>query len=137
MIIIFNILGYLNDLWYFDAANSTNPWSWISGNATNDCASTLSAFDTPSVTEYPSCGTRLAGWAASTSNIFFVTGQISGSWLNEVSQYTVGNPSTWTLLHPGDLTARLDTASTSSGSRAWLYGGGGIGTDGAFGKIII
>ncbi len=113
--------GYLNDLWYFNASG----WTFISGNDTRDCASTLSALDAPSASEYPACGTRISGWATSPADLYFVTGLAYSGYLNDVYQYTDGQPSTWTLLHPGDLTKRVDSASTSSNGKTWLFGGTG------------
>ncbi len=96
----------------------------MSGEDTNNCAGTLSATDAPSTTEYPVCGSRIAGWVDSNNAFYFAVGQSFQGITNQVFKFEETVPSQWTMLSAtGALTKRSASGSVSTVGKAWIFGG--------------
>ncbi len=127
-----NSLGGLNDLWKYNT--STNQWTWVSGDATNNNASVIGTIGVPSVNNKPGSRVNAKGWKDGTGKLWSYTTHGGEMWKYDPST------SEWTCLQFGFLT---NSPNYRDGSANWedlngnffLFGGNGRSSNGSQGYL--
>jgi len=150
-------IGYLNDLWKFDAA--ALQWTWISGSNADDRPGLYGTKGTPSTANIPGGRLGAVAWLDANGNVWLFGGYgldavgsagdlndlwkfdpVNGEWTwvsgedlkNVPGVYgTKGTPA------PGNFPGARDTSAgwRDASGKFWLFGGGGFGSTASLGQL--